>query len=105
MKRMSEDVRIIFSHPKTISLNSPNFVNIDGVGGKAGMMKLGSDALVLTRSGGKHIVGMISVTMHEQENLDEIVIPMVEHEVGSLSPTRHLALRIRVMFPLSCDRE
>jgi len=52
-----------------------------GVGGKAGMMKLGSDALVISRCNGKHIVGLLSVTMHELEELDEIRIPMVEHEV------------------------
>jgi len=49
----------------------------DGVGGKAGMMKLGADALVLTRRGGAHVVGMLSVSMHEMEGLDEIVIPIV----------------------------
>jgi len=41
------------------------------------MMKLGADALVLTRRGGAHVVGMLSVSMHEMEGLDEIVIPIV----------------------------
>ena len=50
---------------------------LDGVGGKAGMMKLGQDALVFTNKDGQHTIGLLSVTMHELEQLDEIVIPMV----------------------------
>ena len=42
------------------------------------MMKLGADALVFTCRDGSSSVGLLSVTMHELENLDEIVIPIVE---------------------------
>ena len=40
-------------------------------------MKLGQDALVFTNKDGQHTIGLLSVTMHELEQLDEIVIPMV----------------------------
>jgi len=42
------------------------------------MMKLGADALVFTCRDESSSVGLLSVSMHELENLDEIIIPIVE---------------------------
>lgn len=77
-----DDAKEIFLYGYTSKQRSSNKIGLYGDGLKAGSMRLAKDMIIFTRNGSVNTIILLSRQFYEQEELQQIIIPMPSFEDG-----------------------